>query len=93
MTPNLLPPVLEHQDYINNLSTKLSSSISTQKDSIIFEVLKENNAPIYDLTVLMKSCRFIKIEGTNYQVFSYGEKNLLMILKNIYIVLFVKKVG
>jgi hypothetical protein len=66
-------------DYFQEISNKLAASISAQKDKIIYEVLKENSAPIYNLTELVKSCRFIAQEGKNYQIFSYGEKNLLQI--------------
>lgn len=71
--------ILEHQDYINNLSNFLVSSISKQKDSIIHQVLQENNIDVYNLTELSKNGRFIKQEGKDYQLFQYNGKNLLQI--------------
>ena len=65
--------------YISDLSNKLASSISAQKDSIIFQVLKENNAPLSNLTELIKTCRFIKYEGKNYETLNYNGRDLLMI--------------
>lgn len=73
--------ISEHQDYINNLSNKLASSISAQKDKLLFRVLSENNIDIYDLTELSKNGRFIHQEGKNYQIFNYNGRDLLQIFE------------
>jgi len=60
-------------------ATELLSSISKQKDKLLFEVLEENGIDYFDLTNLVNRGRFIKQEGKNYQIFNYDGRDLLMI--------------
>jgi hypothetical protein len=66
-------------DYVNEISNSIVSSISKQKDNIIFEVLAENDIDIFNLTELAKKGRFLKYRDENYTIFNYDGKDLLII--------------
>lgn len=68
-----------NNNYLSQISTDISSSISKQQDKLIFEALQENSAPIYNLTELMKCCKFIHQEGKNYKILNYNGRDILTI--------------
>lgn len=66
-------------DCLSNITNSLASSISKQKDKLIFEVLSENNIDTKNLTNLSKNGRFLKPEGENYSIFNWAGQDLLII--------------
>lgn len=83
-TTDLLPPDIQfNNSYLSDFSNQVVSEISYQKDSIIWEVLRENNIDISNLTELVKQCKFIKYEDNSgkikYTTLNYNGRDLLQI--------------
>jgi hypothetical protein len=71
--------MINNIDYLSNLSNSLAASISSQKDILIFNALKDINADFSNLIEVAKNARFIKHEEENFTIFNYGGKDLLQI--------------
>lgn len=67
-------------NYLTEISNNICSSISSQQDSLILEVFKENNIDYTNLSDLIKNCEWYIPEKNSFPKTLFYKKNPLLVI-------------